>query len=263
MTMTPINTFQDILDAMDQNPALRDALRRHILTEELLQLPAAVHQLRADVEELKAGQARLETDMAEVKSDVAELKVGQARLETTVARLETETSRMGGHVSRLAGSDYQTRITRLAPRRLRDFLGVQAALVQDNIPNIISNATQQDAITSDEANALELADTVLSGVNADGDPVYVLAEISITVQTGDINRAQHRSAILEKATGIPTLPVTFGSAISERGASLAAQEKVTFILIALDPVQPHDQPPDAATPVTPRPPSIPSERPGG
>ena len=248
MTMTPINTFQDILDAMDQNPALRDALRRHILTEELLQLPAAVHQLRADVEELKAGQARLETDMAEVKSDVTELKVGQARLETTAARLETETSPMGGHVSRLAGSDYQTRITRLAPRRLRDFLGVQAALVQDNIPNIISNATQQDAITSDEANALELADTVLSGVNADGDPVYVLAEISITVQTGDINRAQHRSAILEKATGIPTLPVTFGSAISERGASLAAQEKVTFILIALDPVQPHDQPPDAATP---------------
>ena len=248
MTMTPINTFQDILDAMDQNPALRDALRRHILTEELLQLPAAVHQLRADVEELKAGQARLETDMAEVKSDVTELKVGQARLETTVARLETETSRMGGHVSRLAGSDYQTRITRLAPRRLRDFLGVQAAQVQDNIPNIISNATQQDAITSDEANALELADTVLSGVNADGDPVYVLAEISITVQTGDINRGQHRSTILEKATGIPTLPVTFGSAISEPASSLADQEKVTFILIALDPEQPQDQPSDAATP---------------
>ena len=262
MTMTPINTFQDILDAMDQNPALRDALRRHILTEELLQLPAAVHQLRANVEELKAGQARLETDMAEVKSDVAELKtdmaevksdvaelkVGQARLETTVARLETETSRMGGHVSRLAGTDYQTRITRLAPRRLRDSLSVQAAQVQDNIPNIISYATQQDAITSDEADALELADTVLSGVNADGDPVYILAEISITVQTGDINRAQHRSAILEKATGIPTLPVTFGSAISEPASSLAAQEQVTFILIALDPVQPQDQPPDAATP---------------
>ena len=258
MTMTSINTFQDILDAMDQNPALRDALRRHILTEELLQLPAAVHQLRGDVEELKAGQARLETDMvqvkndvaelktdmAEVKSDVAELKVGQARLETTVDRLETETSRVGGHVSRPAGTDYQTRTARLAPRRLRDLLGVQAAQVQDNIPNIISDATQKGAITSDEADALDHADTVLSGVNADGDPVYVLAEISITVQTHDINRAQHRSAILEKATGIPTIPATLGSAISERGASLAAQEKVAFILIA----RPPDQPPDDATP---------------
>ena len=255
MTMTSINTFQDILDAMDQNPALRDALRRHILTEELLQLPAAVHQLRGDVEELKAGQARLETDMAQVKNDVAELKVGQARLETTVNRLETtvdrletETSRMGGHVSHLAGTDYQTRTARLAPRRLRDLLGVQAAQVQDNIPNIISDATQKGAITSDEADALEHADTVLSGVNADGNPVYVLSEISITVQTHDINRAQHRSAILQKATGIPTIPVTLGSAISERGASLAAKEKVTFILIARPPEQPPDQPPDDATP---------------
>ena len=33
---TPINSFQDILDAMERDPALRDALRRHILTDELL-----------------------------------------------------------------------------------------------------------------------------------------------------------------------------------------------------------------------------------
>ena len=38
---TPINNFQDILDALERDPALRDALRRHILSDELLQLPAA------------------------------------------------------------------------------------------------------------------------------------------------------------------------------------------------------------------------------
>ena len=37
---TPINNFEDILYAMERDPALRDALRRHILTEELLQLPS-------------------------------------------------------------------------------------------------------------------------------------------------------------------------------------------------------------------------------
>ena len=36
---TPINTFEDILDAMERDPALRDALRRHVLTDELLQVP--------------------------------------------------------------------------------------------------------------------------------------------------------------------------------------------------------------------------------
>ena len=49
--MTSINTFQNILDVMEQDPALRDALRRHILAEEFIQFPASV--------------ARLETDMLE------------------------------------------------------------------------------------------------------------------------------------------------------------------------------------------------------
>ena len=40
-----INNFDDILRAMEQDPALRAAMRHHILTEELLQLPAQVSRL--------------------------------------------------------------------------------------------------------------------------------------------------------------------------------------------------------------------------
>ena len=39
MTM-PINSFQGILDLLERNPTLRYQLRAHILTLELLQLPA-------------------------------------------------------------------------------------------------------------------------------------------------------------------------------------------------------------------------------
>ena len=50
---TPINNFQDILDAMEQAPVLRDALRRHILTEELMQmavqLPARLDRIKGDI----------------------------------------------------------------------------------------------------------------------------------------------------------------------------------------------------------------------
>ena len=41
---TPINTFQDIIDALERDPALKLQIRQHILTEELLQLPAAIGQ---------------------------------------------------------------------------------------------------------------------------------------------------------------------------------------------------------------------------
>ena len=100
--MTSINTFQDILDALEQDPALREQLRRHILTDELLQLSAAVHELRADVAELK-------NDVAEIKTSVAGLQEGQARLETDVAR-------MNGDLRRLTGKDYEGYVIRFADR---------------------------------------------------------------------------------------------------------------------------------------------------
>ena len=123
---TPIETFEDILAAMERNPGLRDAMRRHVLGEELLQLPAIVAELvqtvrdymeatnqrqdrlEADVAELKAGQARLEGDVSELKigqarleADVAELKAGQARLEGDVAELKTGQARLEGDVAEL------------------------------------------------------------------------------------------------------------------------------------------------------------------
>ena len=57
---SPINNFQDILDAMERDPALRDALRRHILTEELLQVPVRLERVEAYIKTLKEDVSVLE-----------------------------------------------------------------------------------------------------------------------------------------------------------------------------------------------------------
>ena len=59
---TPINSCQDILEALERDPALGEALRRHILTSELLQVP-----VRLD---------RVEGDVVTIKDDVSLLKEG-------------------------------------------------------------------------------------------------------------------------------------------------------------------------------------------
>ena len=41
-TPTPIENFEDILAAMENNPRLQAAMRQHILHREFLQLPAIV-----------------------------------------------------------------------------------------------------------------------------------------------------------------------------------------------------------------------------
>ena len=131
--MTTINTFEDLLQALEQNPTLREAMRRHIMTEEVMQLPARVFRLEelvariatqleeltnvltrfteqtnqrldkveTDVTELKEGQARLEAGQARLETDVAGLKEGQARLEARTERLEAGQARLETDVTSL------------------------------------------------------------------------------------------------------------------------------------------------------------------
>ena len=161
---TPINTFQDILDAIERYPALRDELRRRILGDELLQLPAQfrvfleavadmretlnrvekdVGTLKTDVEDLKEGQqalredvSRLKTDVESLKegqqalrNDVEDLKEGQQALREDVSGLKTDVARIGGEVSRLAGTDYEAYASRLARRRIFSVMGISGAQI--------------------------------------------------------------------------------------------------------------------------------------
>ena len=75
---TPINDFQDILDAMERNPTLRDALRRHILTDELLQMPVRLERVEEDISTLKE-------DVSTLKEDVSTLRRTSAPSRRTLA----------------------------------------------------------------------------------------------------------------------------------------------------------------------------------
>ena len=68
---TPINTFEDILDAMERDPALRDTLRRHILTDELLQMPLRLEQFITEQKDFNSNNLarmdRMEGDSGTLK----------------------------------------------------------------------------------------------------------------------------------------------------------------------------------------------------
>ncbi len=260
--MTSINTFEDILQAMEQNPALRDAMRRHLLTEELLQLPAQVSRLEELVADIAAKlaeltgvlarfmeqtnlamarlnerQDRLEADVAELKTDVAGLKEGQARLEQGQAKLEQGQARMSGQLGRLIGSDYEQKAARLVGRRLRQQLGIgqaeilRAITVPGNtgLTSLLDRAIEAGAVSYEEADDLELADLVLRGLDAGETAVHVVAEVSLTIRDEDIRRAARRAAILGRASGGPTRPAVIGESISGAGLELADREQVAFI----------------------------------
>ena len=95
--MTTINTFEDILEAMERNPAFRDAMRRHVLAEGQAELSASVTRLTE-------GQARLTEGQAELSASVARLTEGQAELSASVARLTEGQARLTEGQAELSAS---------------------------------------------------------------------------------------------------------------------------------------------------------------
>ena len=86
---TPINTFHDILDAIERDPALRDELRRHILCDEMLQLPAQFRVFLEAVADMREALNRMEKDVGTLKTDVEDLKEGQQAIRNDVSGFKT------------------------------------------------------------------------------------------------------------------------------------------------------------------------------
>ena len=107
----PINTFQDILDALERDPELRKRLKQHILTEDLLNLPAVVGQLEADQPPL-TDQVRNLTGQVENLDSRVEGLAGQvenldSRVEGLAGQVENLDSRVEGLNEKVENLDHR------------------------------------------------------------------------------------------------------------------------------------------------------------
>ena len=116
----PVNTVADILRAMARDPAVAEAVRQHILDDELRRLPSAFLQLAAKVEqhlaesarihaELQAGQARLEAGQARHDANIAELRAGQDELRAGQARHDADIAELRAGQARLEAGQEELR----------------------------------------------------------------------------------------------------------------------------------------------------------
>ena len=192
--MTTINSLDDFLQALDNNPAWREAVRTRILGEDLLQLPK---QFSALVEQTASIATGLNSLVQRFDSFVAEQHAFNANADARMNRIESDISATkGGHV--------RTLLDNLMPDMIEE-LGFETAraiprgeLVR--IARSITNATQ------DELRSFRRADMVLHATNAQGN-FYLAIEASFTANLNDTGRAQRNSGFLTQATGTPAIPV--------------------------------------------------------
>ena len=272
---TPIDTFEDILAAMERKPELRDAMRRHVLSEELLQLPAVVAELartvheilhaisiinqrqermESDITDLKAGQAKLEAGQAKLEAGQTKLEAGQTKLEAGqakmesditdlkagYARLEAGQTRMQGQLNGLTGTAYERKVAKRSRRAVRRHLDIRRAELLHSISNpdnrhlahLLDQAADDGRISDEQADELDQADLILLGRTADDEPIYVVAEVSLTCDDHDVDRAASRARILREASGGSATAAVIGTAISDTNRLRADDVGVAVIIMA-------------------------------
>ena len=239
--METINNIEDLMRILREKPEWAEAVRNVLLTKALLELPdtmaqftkataesfrlvnARLTRMEGDIGQLKEGQAGLRTD-------VNLLKEGQAKLQADMTIVKTTQARMAGDLSRLTGQDYESQAARRAPLMLIGLLGagnaetIATTRKPEQLEAIALNATGEGSITLEKAIELQSADLVIRTESPPGTTVNILAEISITIQQRDLNRALARAATLEMATKVRTLPFLIGTQVEEgldtRGAQV-------------------------------------------
>ncbi len=213
-----------LLAALKSDPAARDAIRREVLTEDLLALPGQVERLAAHTDALfaevgiaLAGLAsridQLTARMDQLASRMDQLTEAQAQTEDTLARLIARVDVMGGEVSSLLGADYEREVL-ASPDGVEEAVGAAFGTVRpltgEELTAHLSKAISEGRVTPQAARDVRRANGVFLWDQGPNDsPVYCVVEASVTAQARDVERAQRRAAQLA-LTGVQTVPVVLG-----------------------------------------------------
>ena len=240
---SPINDFQGILNTMERDPALRDALRRHILTDELLQVPVRLERiegyvgtLQEGVSTLTAATTTLKEGQARLEQGQSELQQGQTELREDVRSANLRINQIASDMGNLRGNEYEKRIRFRVLYRAGAEFGIQGpdiALSQNDprspaFQQAISSAIAEGRITPRELEELGDSDFIIMGTNNR----HAVVEASITASNNDITRARERAKILQKVTQGRAVAAVVATRVPQPQVILADSQNVAVLNIA-------------------------------
>ena len=227
---TAIDTVEDLVRVLDDNPELLEALRARLLTRELLEMPNILAQFAAETD-LRFG---------EVKQQFGEVN----------RRLDGNDRRFDGIDVRLDGMDVRLDDMGRAIRRLDDNVGIlkgaharnvaqreydwmvlsmglqSARLLPVNEVNALALKLRETGVSGSDLASFRKADMIIEAADELGATVYIAAEVSFTVDERDTGRAIRNARYLTRVTGNPARAAVIGSALDDRVRALIESGEV-------------------------------------
>lgn len=194
--MTTINTPEEFLRALRENPEWREAVRAQILGDELLDLPAALQALTETVNRFVARQEQFNDEMRQFRDEQRQFNQNaMARFE----RMETDIS--------VWKRDYSERRVATRSEAIPADMGMQFVrnLTFGELVAIALDAAGGQALT-DDLKSFRDADLVIVADDG-GKTKYLAVEVSYTADRRDTGRAIRNARILTEQTGRPSVAV--------------------------------------------------------
>ena len=200
--MTTINSQEDFLRALAENPQWKEAVRVQLLGEDLLQLPARFDFF---VEEQRQHNARMDAFVEQITAFVKEQRRVNDRMDRRMDRFNNDIGQVkGGHARFFAVQDAPGIVMDLSLER-----NLALKYVRDvpraELGEMAHRAAGGD-IPTNELRSFRRADLVIEAMSDDG-LCYIAVEASFTATQRDASRAQRNAALLTRFTGQPAHPV--------------------------------------------------------
>ena len=182
---------------------------------------------------------RIEAAQDTMANKLGTLEPAMSELREEQRETRADLRKTDGRLDRGFGANYEAKVTWNVRSLLGQQLGIRNSRVlkgpnlrnDEDLEQLVEEAESRGAITEEEADELLLLDLIVAGTQrADHARVYVAAEVSITANQDDVNRATDRADILRRVTGLPTRPVVITDRMAESYRQLADEKKVVVAI---------------------------------
>ncbi len=231
-TLTPTERSR-FLQSLKEDDEFRDAVRRQLLSDELLELPERFSQFTTYVNEFIASTnefiASTKEFIASTNEFIASTKEFIASTNEFIAstnefiastnefieyqkgvnaRVEERLNRIDDNIGILKGN--------AARRLLRDYteeildifdLDFVRTLSRDDLRRMVRSSGEASGIPFGERRSFYAADLVIEGIDSTDNIHYIAAEASFTADNRDTDRAIRNAAFLTRFTGLPAIAV--------------------------------------------------------
>ena len=185
-TLDEIRTVERLMQTLDDNPPLLEALRARILTRELLELPANHAKLTARVDRLTERVEQIAEQLAQLTADMNR-RFNQVADDLT--RLKNTGTMTATHdQASLIPEEFGLRYLRVVSRL--------------ELVDLVSSHDTTGIRTGD-LRSFRRADLIMEAADRYGELHYIAVEASFTADSRDTRRAVRNAAYLTRFTGRP------------------------------------------------------------